>query len=205
MFGSLSDHGSSADDRVGLNAWTAVYGPGASNVALNDGASEDAVPETIPSADPSAWRAFYQRLQRALHDGYPLPLGFQIIDAQISDDGHITAPPSQIADIMDFGGHEVLITDYQATNVPDFGTLKAGAKASDAEKEAALDDQTQISFFRVKNSWGTGERTSNGYNDIDTAYLEQPAYRCSMASNPTVETCEPYFNKIGSVVLPPGY
>jgi hypothetical protein len=159
--------------------------------------------------DRAAWRAFYVRIQRAMNDGFPLPMAFgvnyQAIDKQ---DGHFAAAPP-IVNLRNFGGHEVLLTDYEATNVAGYGTLPAGVPADPLQKKASLDPNVSISFFRVKNSWGTNQffSTVAGYNDIQTDYLEEPVDLCKIAdgSAPTSANCRAYAPQVWDVVLPPGY
>jgi hypothetical protein len=115
-----------------------------------------------------------------------------------------------------WGGHEVIITDYQVTNVPNYGTLPAGTAANYQQEQAALDDKAVVQFIRVKNSWGTntqvtGFQTQAGYNDVDTDYLQQPLDLCDDSSpdykdaGPNADKCWAMAPQIWDVILPPGY
>jgi hypothetical protein len=165
--------------------------------------------------DPVKWRAYWKRVQKALHDGVPLPMAWSVIDQNIDAMGHFKAGP-QIIPMSGWGGHEVIITDYQVTNVPNYGTLPVGTAANYQQEQAALDDKAVIQFFRVKNSWGTntqvtGFQTQAGYNDVDTDYLTQPLDLCDDSSpdykdaGPTSDKCWAMAPQIWDVILPPGY
>jgi hypothetical protein len=104
----------------------------------------------------------------------------------------------------------VVMEDYEADNVPGFGTLKAGAPATPEQEAAALDDAATIHFFRVKNSWGEYKSVktydTKGYHDLYAAYLDGPIKQCKVDAddNPDKNDCwdaTPFW----SVVLPAGY
>jgi Peptidase C1-like family len=163
--------------------------------------------------DPVAWRAFFKRIQRALNDGVPVPMAWMVIDADIDRNGRFRAG-SPIVGMSLSGGHETILSDYEITNVPGYGTLGAGAPASAAQKAAALDDSASITFFRVKNSWGTnvnvtGFQNLAGYNDLDVGYLQQPIDWCddSQPAGPpgSAPTCYAVAPQVWDVILPPGY
>jgi hypothetical protein len=115
------------------------------------------------------------------------------------------------------GGHMVVLEDYQAETV-EYGTLLAGQTLDPALPEdalklaAALRADTQIRFFRVKNSWGTArpDRSSApgfpGYHDLYMDYLNGPIAWC-----PNADRSAPDFACTGTTVplqhfiLPPGF
>ena len=107
-----------------------------------------------------------------------------------------------------------VLEDYEAETV-DFGLLEAGvtldpADPGDAEKlEAALSDDTEIKFLRIKNSWGTGgtgfDDGFEGYHDLAMDYLTGPIPYCPGDENPTNETCSGESTPLRAVMLPPGY
>lgn len=125
-----------------------------------------------------------KRLRRALNASAALPLAFRV-DKGNKDErsGAFKGPmlPKDAANPTARPGigaeHEVLITDYEVTNVPGFGTLRAGETATPAQMSAALDDAALVSFFRVKNSWGeeaqadVGQLGTRGYYDLYSDYL----------------------------------
>ena len=164
--------------------------------------------------DPVAWRAFYKRVQKAMNDGVPVPMAFSVVDGNIDSQGRFHAGPS-IVPTSDWGGREVLLTDYEITNVPQYGTLAAGTATTPAQKQASLDNNASITFFRVKNSWGTDPKETGlfanaaGYNDIDTAYLEQPYDLCDdsagLDAGEAAGNCWAMAPQMWDVILPPGY
>ncbi len=57
-----------------------------------------------------------------------------------------------------YGGHLSVLVDYEIEHVPGFGTLTIDQKVTNAEALAAtLLPGATISFFRIKNSWGTSQ------------------------------------------------
>ena len=198
-----------------------VVDPDAGTVTTADGgaqtiAASNPIPGMAPltAPDPVAWRAFYKRIQNALNAGVPVPMAFSVIDQNIDAQGRFHAG-SQIVPMSQWGGHEVILTDYEVTNVPNFGTLAAGTVATAAQKQAALDDNAQITFFRVKNSWGSNAQDNGlfanaaGYDDVDTAYLEQPLDLCDDSQGPDAGTtsgnCWAMAPQMWDVILPPGF
>ena len=156
-----------ADAVAGSRAWTEVQAPGWTG-----------------DESPEARRAYERRIQRALHDGQPVLVSWWVDTDALDNRGNFTtrqaAEPSK-----DGGGHMSIITDYQVSNVPGFGTLAAGKVETRAKAlEAALSESATIEFFRIKNSWGSApdawkdraaaERAAGGppgYNDLYTGYL----------------------------------
>lgn len=93
-------------------------------------------------------------------------------------------------------------------------TLKAGATLDpklpeDKSKlDAALFDEAEISFLRVKNSWGTtrgpwAEGAEFGYHDLYMDYLNGPITKCDGEGDD--RTCEGTINPLSGFILPPGY
>lgn len=121
-------------------------------------------------------RTFMKRVQRALNDGYPLPVSW-MVDFKLRNADKITFDSSNNKVSTANGGwHASLLSDYTAENVPGFGTLPAGRPESrPAALEASLSDQTVISMIRLKNSWGAYVVAKNplqvsGYSDLMRAY-----------------------------------
>lgn len=219
------------DQRDGQYAWRGAFAPSASTSTsfvpgrtIKVTADPNAAPAdptatpnpiaglpALPTPDKTAWRALFKRVQRVLNDGFPVPLAFAVNFKNLDAKGHFTAG-DPVVSAEYFGGHEVLLSDYQIDNVPGYGTLVAGAPATPAQKWAALDDNASISFFRVKNSWGVdpnivGFTPAAGYNDIDAAYFEQALDVCDTAPGvtPTADQCHVFATQLWDVVLPPGY
>jgi hypothetical protein len=120
-------------------------------------------------------REWLRRIQRALHDGYPVPLIWYVDRGASADGGSEFELPAN--GITDGGWHVSLLTDYAATNVPGFGELRAGRTERRPEAlEAALADQVVVTTLRVKNSWGplgfTFDFTKRpGYTDLQRSYF----------------------------------
>lgn len=118
-------------------------------------------------------RAFFRRIQTALHDHAPVVLGWGVDRAARDVDAYklerlTTANANKNPD-----GHLVLVDDYQAT-LKEGRVLKAGVLETRPEVlDAALRDDTRIDFLRVKNSWGPLYSTT-GYFDLYANYLVGP-------------------------------
>jgi len=148
-----------------------------------------------------ARRAFETRIQRALHDGLPVPITWPIDFGAIDATGKFSFDPKRTPPSPP-GMHMSLIYDYEVRDVPGFGTLPVGEVESRPDAlTAALDERANIAFFRVKNSWGLmpsnplelGGRLlpsapAFGDHDIEPAY----AYRWARAWT--------FY-----AILPPGY
>jgi hypothetical protein len=168
---SLSDLVNGRAVRKGPYAWRAVNAP----MLLGD------------------YRDWVRRMQRALNDGYAVPANWFVDQARTSDGTHYYGAPRTTK-----GRHASLITDYQAENVPGFGRLPLGVVEKRPEALAAsLADGVQVTFIRLKNSWGKvgveGGATFSipGYVDLADSYF----------------SAEPTFFERGvyQVYLPPGY
>jgi hypothetical protein len=154
-------------------------------------------------------RDFLKRVQRALADGQPVVLNWYVDFNALTKDGQFLEPPKKPGSQ---GGHLVLIVDYQVENVPGFGTLPAGVVETRPDAlEAALSDQANVTFLRIKNSWGTHYHplpspAPAGDHDLFLKYLNGPIQECDMDANdkPKTDTCSPAI-PFESVVLPAGY
>ena len=156
---------------------------------------------------PAATRAYFKRIQLALHAGVPVPISWFLAD-NVDPDGtlgaykNVPAVPAGATDSVD---HETLIVDYEVTDVPGVGTLKAGVDATPAERDAALDDSAKIVFFRVKDSYATHVVNSKRVtmNDLYVDYLTGKVRVCP-ASAPTSPKCHDVI-PLEDVTLPPGF
>lgn len=162
---------------------------------------EVAYPET-----PEERRAFLIRAQKALHDGLPPLLTFNVDFAAMkgSTFAGIPASPGQQ------GGHMVAMSDYEIADVPGFGLLKAGVTETRPEAlEAALSPEANMVFLRVKNSWGpTGagdEFKVSGHYDLYMDYLNGPIKWCIQPDGKTDRTKCTQETPFSSLVFPAGY
>jgi hypothetical protein len=163
-------------------------------------ATSDWTESSYPS-NAARRRTFLQRVQRALHDRQPVILTWFVDFNSLDSQGRFLAPPATPGRQ---GGHMVVMEDYQASNVPGFGTLPVGVEVSDpSELDAALATEARIDLIRIKNSWGVNGTVPNmpGHHDLYIEYLNGPVKRCS-ESNPT--SC---FDTVPftAAAFPPGY
>lgn len=168
------------DARTGRYAWSAAAYP-------VDGSSDER-------------RAFVRRIQRALNDDNPLPIGWYVdTDAQAADGAFraSAAPGGAIAPRTLGYPHESLLVDYVADDVPGYGTVSLGWTSRDA-RDAALEGT--VRFLHVKNSWGinNADALEPGYNDLYMDYVDAPIAAPSGGTQPAARG-------LGNVVLPPGY
>ncbi len=132
--------------------------------------------ETYVYGNEVTARGPMRRLQKTLHDALPAIIVWQVDFASSQNDGAFRRRPTSKLDKWD-GAHMTVVEDYQATNVPGFGTLAAGTTITDAPTlQAALADQSSVSFVRIKNSWGfrpspAGSEELKGYYDLYDDYL----------------------------------
>lgn len=191
--GTLADVigvGTWRQDRQGAGAWVEV---------------------TYPTS-ASDRRAFWKRVQRALHDAQPVLTTWDVdfnafvSDSRFSLSGLERLGPSPV------GGHITVMHDYQAL-VPEIGLLPAGRRATAEEMEKALADETKIEFVRVKNSWGglgsvaTERGVLAGYHDLELTYLNGPIQACpknEVTGVLDMDRCKSTI-PLKHVVLPPGY
>src|SRR5262249_19256014 len=156
---------------------------------------------------PPETRDYFRRIQRALHAGVPLPVSWYAADnGDPNSTGEYRSIPTTPADADASGGHETLLDDYEADQVPGFGRLTAGTAATSDQQNAALSDETKIVFLRVKNSWGgrTGEtRAPAGHNDLYFEFLTGKLRSCPK-DEPTSDKCTDEV-PLEDVTLPAGF
>lgn len=131
--------------------------------------------ESTKPTDRAQLRGYLRRVQKALHDAQPVLIVWNV-DWESRDRVSGTFPKMQPSAKID-GVHMTVLEDYQAAYVPNYGTLPAGVTVTDANVlKAALADQVEIPFFRIKNSWGntadpSGSGAFKGYADLYGNYL----------------------------------
>jgi hypothetical protein len=98
--------------------------------------------------------------------------------------------------------------DYEVTDVPNFGTLKAGVDETRPEAlEAALSPDAKVKFFRIKNSWGAfrpdrwDQAPLPGYHDLYVDYLNGPIRECDEGDTTHCSSMVPLWD----VAFPAGY
>jgi hypothetical protein len=173
-----------ADDRTGAMAWT----------------RQSLAPETDPARRKAAMRAFMKRIQRALHDGVPVPISWCVDDAGKDGRNRFTKAVSGLTDEC---AHETLVTDYEV-ELPDGRVLQAGEKASPEDLQRALADDAQVVLLRVKNSWGLTDAPKQGFTDLYAEYLGSSVRSCP-GEDPASEDCQDWSFLLDDVALPPGY
>jgi hypothetical protein len=155
--------------------------------------------------DATARRTLQIRAQKALHAGMPVILSW-FVDFNAMTGNTFTMPPTSPGHQ---GGHMTVLEDYQITNVPGFGTLKAGTLVTDPKAlAAALAPEAKIEFLRIKNSWGSSLAPPNatndlrGYYDLYMAYLDADFVKCTAVGG---DTCgkKDKVQGLTSFVLPP--
>ncbi|NUP14248.1 MAG: hypothetical protein HOW73_50075 [Polyangiaceae bacterium] len=159
----------------------------------------------FPTGD-TARRDFYRKMQEAMHSGMPVILVWFVDFAALDSQNRFFAPPTTPGRQ---GMHMTVVEDYQASNVPGFGTLEAGTVVTDQKAlDAALSPEATIDFIRIKNSWGTSLAPSNagedlrGYHDLYSAYLNGPLTKCT-ESNGDKCGIKSKVPGLSSMVLPP--
>jgi hypothetical protein len=157
-------------------------------------------------------RAFWKRVQKALHDEIPVITSWKVDFNALTRDSRFSKAELDRRGPGKQGGHMTVMHDYQAA-VPGVGLLKAGVQATREQMEAALADDTKIQFVRVKNSWG-GIRPDRwddailpGYHDLEMDYLNGPIKECSedASGNTDTNNCRSSVTPLWDVVLPAGY
>jgi len=163
-------------------------------------------------SDSKGRRAFMKRVQKALHDGQPVIISwfvdFNALDSKstfsLEEIARRGGPGRQ-------GGHMTVLHDYQISNVPGFGTLKAGETATPEQLTAALADTATIDFLRIKNSWGAyrpdrwNDAVLPGYHDLTIGYVNGPVKKCAEKNGVTDTTSCYDHTPLWDVVLPAGY
>jgi hypothetical protein len=162
--------------------------------------------------DATGRRAFWKRVQKALHDEMPVVTSWKVDFNALNSASVFSLAELQRRGPGRQGGHMTVLHDYQA-EVPGVGLLKAGEPATAEQMQAALADGTKIQFIRVKNSWG-GIRPDRwesaaiaGYHDLEMAYLNGPIKECSEDASGNTDTtrCTRDVTPLWDVVLPAGY
>jgi hypothetical protein len=167
-------------------------------------------------------REFQIRVQRALHDGQPVVITWDV-DFNAMESGQNERRGSfnmttlgEAGGAGRQGGHMTVLEDYEAETEA-YGLLKAGdtldpdVEEDAAKLEALLDASTKIKFFRIKNSWGSwrDDRASApgfpGYHDLYLDYLNGPIKWCPSEDDKSDENCRGETIPFNSVMLPPGY
>jgi hypothetical protein len=157
-------------------------------------------------------RAFWKRVQKALHDQLPVVVSWRVDFNALTRDSRFSLDTLNQLGPGRQGGHMTVMHDYEA-EVPGVGLLKAGEQATPEQMTKALSDDTKILFVRVKNSWG-GIRPDRwddsvlpGYHDLEMAYLNGPIKECPEVhtGNPDPATCTSNTTPLWDVVLPAGY
>jgi hypothetical protein len=178
------------------------FGPRQGKFAFNEA--------TYPS-DDAGRRAFWKRVQKALHDEVPVLMSWKVDFNALTSDSHFSFEQLQSRGPGRHGGHMTVAHDYQA-DVPGVGVLKAGEPATKDQMEKALADGTRIQFVRVKNSWGGirpdrwNQAAIAGYHDLDMKYLNGPIKSCPGEDAPTdPSVCTGTEVPLWDVVLPAGY
>jgi hypothetical protein len=167
-------------------------------------------------------RAFQLRVQKALHDAQPVIITWFVdFDALESrDNGRLGS--FNLVTLNELGpgrqgGHMTVLEDYEA-RLADGRILAAGKTLDPADPgdrtllESALLASTQITFLRVKNSWGSARPDRAfapgmpGYHDLYLDYLDGPVKKCVERDGETDTTnCPTTTTPLQNVVLPPGY
>lgn len=169
----------------------------------------------------TARRAFQIRVQRALHDAQPVVIVWDVdFNAMESGEGELRGSFNlttlEQAGPGHQGAHTTVLEDYEAVTV-EFGLLRAGETLDPADPgdraklEALLAPDTELRFFRIKNSWGAlrDDRSSApgfpGYHDLYLDYLNGPIAWCPSSQDKSPEACTGTTVPLNSVTLPPGY
>lgn len=160
--------------------------------------------ESYPTGTSSR-RSVQIKAQKALHAGLPVIMTW-FVDFNAMKNNVFLEPPATPGRQ---GGHMTVLEDYEITNVPGFGTLKAGEIVTDTKAlDAALSTSASISFFRIKNSWGSDlappEATPDlkGYYDLHMKYLDASLTKCT-ASGADACATKSSSNGLWAFVLPP--
>jgi hypothetical protein len=191
------------------------------DVAMNDWS--EAYYPTYGSKLDSKRRDFQIRVQKALHDGAPVIITWDVdfnamesTDATLRGSFNLTTL-KKAGKAGRQGGHMTVLEDYQV-DTKDFGTLAAGVTldpnnpTDKAKLDAALLTTSTVKFFRVKNSWGAfrDDRSSApgmpGYHDLYMDYMNGPIAWCpDVEGTKSSSNCTGTTAPFGSVHLPPGY
>lgn len=103
-------------------------------------------------SDVARRRAILKNLQHTLNQRLAVPLAWAVTSG--SKEGVYRGEGA--SDWAITGLHESILVDYEVENVPGYGKLAVDVRETRPEAlEATLDDAASITFFRIKNSWGT--------------------------------------------------
>ncbi len=159
--------------------------------------------------DPTKTRAYFARIQKVLHTKTAIPIGWYWADnGDEKETGRFEGVPTKPAGEKESTSHLSILDDYQAEDVPGFGTLKAGVDASPEAREAALASEARVTFLRIKNSYGA--RTKNtkarpkGYDDLYASYLLGMLETCPEGVRSGGAGCEKN-RGLEDVALPAGF
>ncbi|MBL8717843.1 MAG: hypothetical protein JNL79_17815 [Myxococcales bacterium] len=160
-----------------------------------------------------ARRDFWKRVQRALHDGQPVIVSWFVDFNALSSKSTFTVEElARRGGAGRQGGHMTVMQDYQINKVPGFGTLAAGTTETRPEAlAAALSDDAEIEFVRIKNSWGAfrpdrwADASLPGYHDLYATYLNGPVKKCAEKGGTADRTSCYDHTPLWDVVLPAGY
>jgi len=162
-------------------------------------------------SDAAGRRAFWKRVQKALHDQQPVITSWKVDFNALTRDSRFSKTELDRLGPGRQGGHMTVMHDYQA-EVPGIGVLKAGVQATPQQMQAALADGTKIQFVRIKNSWG-GIRPDRwdtsqlpGYHDLEMGYINGPIKECEeVDGHSDPNNCPRSVTPLWDVVLPAGY
>lgn len=167
-------------------------------------------------------RQFQIRMQRAMHDAQPVVTTWNV-DFNAMENRQNELQGSFNLETLAWndgpgrqGGHMTVVEDYQAITT-DYGLLKAGetldpSDPEDAAKlDALLENDTELVFLRIKNSWGSLRPDREfapgfpGYHDLYFDYLDGPIKWCPSVDDKTDENCTGSSVPFRDIMLPPGY
>lgn len=178
------ERGGNPDARDGTYAWSSV---------------------PFTATTTTAIRSYFKRIQRALNAGVPLPFAWYYpSNADPGEAGEFREVPAEPGDDADSVEHETLMVDYEATNVPGVGDLRAGVPATDAQKSAALDDAAQVRFLVAVDSYGAVSRGLKETTRLYADYLLGRFVSCPHGVTPPSSQCTKHRGLV-EVTLPPGF
>ncbi len=154
-------------------------------------------------------RPLLQRVQKALHRGLPVMISWYVDFNALNEKGQFVLPPKTPGYQ---GGHLTVLEDYEVKNVPGFGILPVGKlETRPSALAAALDPAAEISFFRVKNSWGTSRPDRAfapgmpGYHDVYMTYLAGMVQKCKPKADGMPNAADCFDDQaLGEIILPNG-
>ncbi|MFO0761102.1 MAG: hypothetical protein U0359_31780 [Byssovorax sp.] len=162
--------------------------------------------ETSYPSTATARRDVLRKMQKAMHSGMPVILSWFVDFNAMDGQNRFMEPPATPGHQ---GGHMTVLEDYQVTNVPGFGTLKAGELVTDPKAlTAALDPSAKIEFLRIKNSWGSGLAPNaageqfRGYHDLYMKYLDAQLVKCTESNGDKCGT-KTKVPGLTALILPP--